>query len=87
MCIFYNVCIYCIVLYIYCALSENDEIKMINQYNIQYIEADTMIPWYPNVYAWFNDCMATRMDEAKSDWILTISKIQRFGFGWKYDVK
>ena len=31
MCIFYNVRIYCIVLYIYCALSENDEIKMINQ--------------------------------------------------------
>ena len=31
MCIFYNVCIYYIVLYICCALSENDEIKMINQ--------------------------------------------------------
>ena len=42
MCIFYNVCIYYIVLYICCALSENDEIKMINQINHHVAESKAL---------------------------------------------
>ena len=38
MCILYNVCTYCIVFYICCALAENDEIKMI-------IHMGTVCPW------------------------------------------
>ena len=32
-------------------------------------------PWYPSVYACFNYCMTTRIDEAEAYWILNICKI------------
>ena len=39
-------------------------------------------PWYPSVYACFNYCMTTRIDEAEAYWILNICKIfQSFSFG------
>ena len=45
-------------------------------------------PWHPSVYACFNYCMTTRIDEAEAYWILNILKIfQSFSLGWNCDLK